>query len=396
MTSTKKSHVFITVFIFILFFSLPLSNVMQNSIGLGELANSHIVSAGNLNDTSTEVMEKDSSNHFLEAAIKETKEFIPGGQSIGVQLQTLGILVVGHHQMKADKTANHLDDMDVQVGDIILEMNEKKVTKVEDVKPIVNEAGKNDESVKVKIKRNDRLLNITLQPQRNEKDNSYQIGLYIRDSATGIGTISFYDAETNKYGALGHIISDADTKKPIEINKGSIVPSDVTSIEKGNKGKPGEKQASFSFKDKKLGNITKNTHYGVFGKLDPATLKAKSLQQPLPLALSSEVKEGPATILTVVEGNKVDTFDIEIIKSMKQKHPSTKGMIIKVTDKRLLEKTGGIVQGMSGSPIIQNGKLIGAVTHVFVNDPTSGYGIHMEWMLKEAGIDPYVTNQKVS
>lgn len=369
---------------------------MQNSIGLGELANSHIVSAGNLNDTSTEVMEKDSSNHFLEAAIKETKEFIPGGQSIGVQLQTLGILVVGHHQMKADKTANHLDDMDVQVGDIILEMNEKKVTKVEDVKPIVNEAGKNDESVKVKIKRNDRLLNITLQPQRNEKDNSYQIGLYIRDSATGIGTISFYDAETNKYGALGHIISDADTKKPIEINKGSIVPSDVTSIEKGNKGKPGEKQASFSFKDKKLGNITKNTHYGVFGKLDPATLKAKSLQQPLPLALSSEVKEGPATILTVVEGNKVDTFDIEIIKSMKQKHPSTKGMIIKVTDKRLLEKTGGIVQGMSGSPIIQNGKLIGAVTHVFVNDPTSGYGIHMEWMLKEAGIDPYVTNQKVS
>src|SRR5690606_6202542 len=154
------------------------------------------------------------------------------------------------------------------------------------------------------------------------------------------------------------------------------------------------KQAKFSMKDKQLGTITKNSPFGIFGELDPKLIGDQA-QEPIPIALSHEVKKGPAKILTVVEGEEVESFDIEIINTVPQKFPGTKGMVIKVTDEKLIEKTGGIVQGMSGSPIIQNGKLVGAVTHVFVNDPTSGYGVHIEWMLQEAGIDIY-ENQTIA
>lgn len=324
----------------------------------------------------------------VNVSVLKDKKVIPGGQSVGVQLHTLGVLVVGHHLVYNNQSTNSPgEDADIHVGDVILEMNGNKIKQLDDVKPIVRNAGKNKESISIKLKRGKEIVETTLRPMLNKKDNSYQIGLYIRDSATGIGTISFYEEESGKYGALGHIISDTDTKKPIEIHEGKIVRSKVTSIEKGNQGIPGEKQAKFSMKDKKLGTITKNSPFGIFGKLDPDILDEK--QQPMPIGLSNEVEKGPAHILTVIEGEKVEKFDIEIINTVPQKHPSTKGMVIKVTDERLLERTGGIVQGMSGSPIIQNDKIVGAVTHVFVNDPTSGYGVHIEWMLQEAGINIY-------
>src|SRR5690606_15924651 len=196
-----------------------------------------------------------------------------------------------------------------------------------------------------------------------------------------------------KYGALGHVISDMDTKKPVEINDGTIVRSSVTSIEKGNNGIPGEKQARFESEEHIIGNITKNSPFGIFGELQ-STIKNDIHDKPLPIALSHEVKEGPAKILTVVEGEEVEEYEIEIISNIPQKYPATKGMVIQITDEELLSKTGGIVQGMSGSPIIQDGKVIGAVTHVFVNDPTSGYGVHIEWMLQDAGIDIYKENKK--
>ena len=323
----------------------------------------------------------------VNVSILEGKKIVPGGQSVGVQLHTLGVLVVGHHLVYNNNSAKSPgEEADIHVGDVILEMDGNKITQLEDVKPIVSAAGKNDENIKVKLKRGKEIIETSLRPILNQKDNSYQIGLYIRDSATGIGTITFYDEETGKYGALGHVISDTDTKKPIEIHEGKIVRSSVTSIEKGNEGIPGEKQAKFSLKDKQLGTITKNSPFGIFGKLDPDMIKDQA-QKPIPIGLSHEVKKGPAKIFTVVEGEKVESFDIEIVNTVTQKFPATKGMVIKVTDEKLIEKTGGIVQGMSGSPIIQDGKLVGAVTHVFVNDPTSGYGVHIEWMLQEAEID---------
>lgn len=314
-----------------------------------------------------------------------TKKLIPGGQSIGVQLHTLGVVVVGHHLVESTSPG---ENADIQVGDIILEIDGTKIKKLNDVKPIVNAAGKDDGKVMMKIKRGKKTIKTSLRPTLNEKDSNYQLGLYIRDATSGIGTVSFIDSETGKYGALGHVISDSDTKKPIEIHKGKLVRSKITSIEKGSEGIPGEKQADFSMDDKKLGTVTKNSPFGIYGELKKDKL-VNSNVTPLPISLPHEVKKGPAKILTVVEDEKIEEFDIEIINSTPQKSAATKGMVIKITDERLLKQTGGIVQGMSGSPIIQDNKIVGAVTHVFVNDPTSGYGVHIEWMLQEAGIDTF-------
>lgn len=322
------------------------------------------------------------------------KYVIPGGESIGVELNTLGLLVVGHHVVHVDtKKVSPGEKSAIRVGDIILSINDKKVKQVGDVKPIVQAAGEANELLHAKIKRGNKTIETDITPLFDDNSNSYQIGLYIRDGATGIGTISFYDAATNNYGALGHVISDADTQKPIEISNGKIVNSSVSGILKGEKGDPGEKQASFSMKDPQLGSITKNSPFGVFGKIDMTRLLHDSEKKPLPIGFAEEIKKGPAQILTVIEDDKVEAFNVEIISSSPENEPTTKGIVLKITDERLLDATGGIIQGMSGSPIIQDGKLIGAVTHVFVNDPTSGYGVHIEWMLDEAGINIYAENE---
>lgn len=321
--------------------------------------------------------------------VHEDVKVIPGGQSVGVQLQTLGVLVVGHHLVKNnDGTSSPGEDAEVEVGDVITKINGKEIKKMEEVKPFVEKAGQNKEEMDLTIKRGEKTFTTTLEPAKDDKEEEFKIGLFIRDSAAGIGTISFYEPESKKYGALGHVISDMDTKKPIEINDGTIVESNVTSIEKGNNGNPGEKQAQFSIKENKIGNITRNSPFGIFGELEK-DLKNGHYDEPMSIGLSNEVKEGPAKILTVIEGDKIEAFDVEVVNSVPQKHPATKGMVIEVTDKKLLEKTGGIVQGMSGSPIIQDDKVIGAITHVFVNDPTSGYGVHIEWMLEEAGVEVF-------
>lgn len=322
----------------------------------------------------------------VNVSVLEDVKIIPGGQSIGVQLHTLGVLVVGHHQVNGqERTSSPGEEAKVKVGDVIVKINNENIEKMEDVKPYVDKAGKDDEVLSLTLKRGKETIQTTLKPELDYKDNQYRLGLYIRDSAAGIGTMSFYDPDTKQYGALGHVISDMDTKKPIEIHDGTIVRSSVTAIEKGNNGSPGEKQAKFSVNENKIGSITKNSPFGIFGTLDDP-IKNNKYDQPMSIALSHEIKEGPAKILTVIDGEEVEEFDVKIVNSIPQKYPATKGMIIQVTDPKLLEKTGGIVQGMSGSPIIQDGKIIGAVTHVFVNDPTSGYGVHIEWMLQEIGV----------
>lgn len=320
--------------------------------------------------------------------LKDFKVY-PGGQSIGVRLNTLGVLVVGHHLVNAkDSKQSPGEKAGIETGDIITKINGEPITKMEQVAPFVREAGAKKEKLEFTIKREKEEFTTELIPLQDDKDKEYKLGIYIRDSAAGIGTMTFYDPRSKKYGALGHVISDVDTKKPIVVKDGQIVNSTVTSIEKGKNGNPGEKLARFAGDHDVIGTITRNSPFGVFGKLDK-DIENGILDKKMPIALSSQVKEGPAKILTVVDGDKVEPYDIEIVSSIPQKFPATKGMVIKVTDKRLLSKTGGIVQGMSGSPIIQNDKVVGAVTHVFVNDPTSGYGVHIEWMLHEAGIDIY-------
>lgn len=311
---------------------------------------------------------------------------IPGGQSIGVKLRSQGVLVVGHHRVPGSGDGKSPGEQaDIRAGDYILEMNGQTIRDVNQVAAIVREAGEKRKPVEVLLLRDGRKKRTQLHPAYDPKEKAYRIGLYIRDSTAGVGTLTFYDPERKVYGALGHVISDMDTGKPISVGGGKIVRSNVNSIRKGTSGEPGEKRAIFFREHQVLGNITKNTPFGIFGKIAKPPGGGYH-SKPMPVALNEQVKKGPAEILTVVEGEKVERFAIEIVHVNHQKGPATKGMIVKVTDPRLLSKTGGIVQGMSGSPIIQNGKLVGAVTHVFVNDPTTGYGTFIEWMLQDAGI----------
>lgn len=312
---------------------------------------------------------------------------IPGGQTIGVKIKSDGILVVGHHLVTVaeNKKLSPGEEAKLQVGDLIQEIDGVYLNDVTKVAEIVKKAGEQSKPLMLKIRRNDQQLQASITPAYDINDKAYRLGLYIRDSAAGVGTLTFYAPDQGVYGALGHVITDMDTQTPIAVGDGQIVHSNVTSIAKSQNGEPGEKRANFFNESKVLGNIERNTAFGIFGKMFSAPDHSLA-NEAIPVAFAEEVKEGPAHIYTVVAGQKVEKFDIEVTHVSRQEFPATKGMVIKITDPRLIEKTGGIVQGMSGSPIIQNGKMIGAVTHVFVNDPTSGYGCFIEWMLQDAGV----------
>lgn len=321
---------------------------------------------------------------------------IPGGQSIGVKLNTDGMLVVGHHRVEegGGKESSPAQEADIRVGDRLLKIGGVTLKSPQQVDQLVQQAGKENKELNMLVARGGKQKNVRLKPLFDQESKTFRLGLYIRNATSGVGTLTFYDPEQHLYGALGHVISDIDTGEPITARGGQIVQSSVTTIEKGKTGKPGEKRAIFFNEKEVLGNIEKNSRFGVFGKM--THLPKNSLaEEAIPVGLIEDVEEGPAQIYTVVEGQKVKKYDIEVVNVTKQPYAATKGLIIKVTDDRLLNKTGGIVQGMSGSPIIQNGKLVGAVTHVFVNDPTSGYGTHIEWMLEEAGIKINEPAQKI-
>jgi len=324
--------------------------------------------------------------------IKDVK-VIPGGQTIGVKLNSAGIMVVGHHSIGTNSkdAISPSESAGIRIGDVIIKMNGERVSTVNDVVNKVNKNG--NKKIEFELLRDNEKIKLEVTPMLDQDINSYRLGLYIRDSAAGVGTLTFYDPVTNKYGALGHVITDSDTQRPILVGDGKILSSDVTSIDKGESGKPGGKKAIFTDEGTVIGDITKNTPFGIFGKILSKPKNGIS-NEPIYIALPEEVVEGPAEILTVIQGQKVEKFDIEIVNVINQSYPATKGMVIKVTDPRLLEKTGGIIQGMSGSPIIQNGKLVGAVTHVFVNDPTSGYGSYIEWMIRDADILQGENNSK--
>jgi stage IV sporulation protein B len=321
---------------------------------------------------------------------------MPGGQTVGVKLKTVGVVVIGHHQIeRADnKRVSPAELARIQLGDVILRVNGERVQSAKHFAELVQKGATKDDStgdsnsiapLNLQIVRDGQTMTTSIQPILDKHAQKYRLGIYVRDQAAGIGTLTFYSPLYKMYGALGHMITDADTHVPLSVENGEILPSEVTSIRKGEKGQPGEKRAQIVTHSPPLGNIEKNTPFGIFGELSMPPIDGKLLK-PLPIAGRNEVREGPAKMLTVIEGQKVEAFDIEIVHLNRQSEPETKGMVVRVTDPRLLEKSGGIVQGMSGSPIIQNGKLVGAVTHVFVNDPTSGYGCYIEWMLRDAGV----------
>lgn len=322
---------------------------------------------------------------------------IPGGQTIGVKVKASGIMVVGHHLIRTGPESKHSpgEDAKLKLGDLIVEINGRPAREMAQLTALTEEAGKQGVPLQLLVQRGKQKFRTSLKPAYDEEDKAWRLGLYIRNSAAGVGTLTFYAPDQGVYGALGHVITDMDTQTPIPVSSGEIVQSSVTSISKSQNGEPGEKRAHFVKESKTLGNVERNTSFGIFGRMKNLPDHAYT-PEPMPVAFAEEVKEGPAQIYTVVNGQKVESFNISIVHVTKQSAPATKGMVIRITDPRLLSRTGGIVQGMSGSPIVQNGKLVGAVTHVFVNDPASGYGCFIEWMLQDAGImlNPQQTDAK--
>lgn len=309
----------------------------------------------------------------------------PGGQPIGIKLNIKGVLVVALSDITTDKgkIASPSGNAGIQVGDSILKINKTEINSSEDVLGEVNRS--QGKKITLTIERKGQRMNKELVPIKNNADGDYKIGLWIRDSTAGVGTLTFYEPKTNKFAALGHPITDMDTGTILNISKGEIVSSSIMSIKKGLRGNPGELKGIFVNDDNALGSIYKNCQCGIYGKSN-TPLYNSIADKPMKIALRDEIKEGPAKILTTIDGDQPKYYDIEIVKLLQQESPGPKSMIIKVTDPVLLQKTGGIVQGMSGSPIIQNGKLVGAVTHVLVNKPDTGYGIYVEWMIKDADL----------
>ena len=311
-------------------------------------------------------------------------EVYPGGNSIGVRVNSEGVLIVGYSDIEVNNNKEESPGKSggLEIGDVILKVNGIDMENSIDLLRTIKSCEKED--VEVYILRNGKRItkNIHL---KKENDKDYKIGLWIRDSTAGVGTMTFFDSNTKKFGALGHPITDCDTNEPFLIRKGDLLESSIISIKKGEKGAPGELKGIFINEQLPAGDIQKNTESGIFGEIKNNKALNKEIK-PLKVGFRDEISVGKAKIITTIDESGPQEFDIEIEKLLNQSIPGSKSMVIKITDPKLLEKTGGIVQGMSGSPIIQNNKLIGAVTHVLINKPDTGYGIYIEWMLQDSGI----------
>lgn len=307
----------------------------------------------------------------------------PGGSSIGVSLYTQGALIVGISEVYDEKGNAHSPALvaGVRPGDVIEKVNGITVKDADHLSDLVNIA--KEDGLELEVRRGNAIFNTHITPVKDYHDKKYRLGIWVRDSTAGVGTLTFYDPQKNTFGALGHAITDVDTGTMLSVKNGDIMQSKIIDVKQGEKGNPGELKGVFSEKQKVIGKIFNNTRYGIYGIMNKA-FDVNSLPDPMPICYRHEVRIGDAKILTTVDEEGIKEFDIQILKVNNQDTPNAKGMVIEITDEELLKKTGGIVQGMSGSPIIQDGKIVGAITHVFINDPKKGYGIFIEWMLNEA------------
>ncbi|SFU90168.1 SpoIVB peptidase [Alicyclobacillus macrosporangiidus] len=302
-----------------------------------------------------------------------------GGQSIGVRLHSNGLIVVGFQRV--DRLSPP-PGMALRIGDVIERIDGKPVHEARDLR---REANAVQGPVRLSVRRGAEHLQVVLTPATGS-DGYRRLGLLVREKTAGVGTLTFYDAHHHRFGALGHLITDVDTGQPIE-GWGSVHEAEVTGVVRGTAGHPGEKQGRFLASVHEIGRIDVNTDYGVFGEMD-ALPRFSYLSKEVPVALPEQVHPGPAKLLTVIHGQQVEAFDVEIENVARQDRPGTKSLVVHVTDPRLLRMTGGIVQGMSGSPLLQDGRLAAAVTHVFVSDPTRGYGVYAAWMLQKCETFP--------
>ena len=314
-------------------------------------------------------------------AASNVQTVIPMGRAVGLKLFSDGVLVVGFSEIPTDAgKAAPAKDCGLKEGDIITHINSKEVDTIEQVQQVLQ--GLEGDKMSIRCLRGEQQVQMTAQAVKCTSDGEYKLGAWIRDSMAGIGTVTFYDPSSGTFGALGHGINDVDTTMLMPLQSGGIMEASVTEVKKGAKGAPGQLHGAFS-SGGDIGTLWANTESGVFGTLSAETLCEG--HKPVAVATVSEIKAGPATILSNISGETVEEYTVEITNLYPVDDGDTRDMMLRVTDPRLLETTGGIVQGMSGSPILQNGKIVGAVTHVLINDPTTGYGIFMENMLRAAG-----------
>lgn len=304
-------------------------------------------------------------------ALAYSDKIYAGGENIGIEIHSTGVLVVGSYPVNGKEIAQ---ESGLTKGDILISIENEPITTIEEMVKEITDAKK--DSITVTYKRGDNTKTTSLKIVKEE--NVYKTGLYVKDSITGIGTLTFVDPGTKLYGALGHEVADSTTGVMLEVKDGKIVSSDVTSIDRSSTGSPGSKNATLNYNDE-LGSIQENTEKGIFGTFTEEYQKDKLYT----VASPDDIKKGEATILTVTEDNKIESFKINILK-INKKDDTVKNILFEIKDSALLEKTGGIVQGMSGSPIIQGDYIIGAVTHVVVDHPDRGYGIFITTMLEEA------------
>ena len=300
---------------------------------------------------------------------------IPLGNAIGLKLYTEGVLIVGMSEIEGKRP---YEFSGIKEGDRIISIDNKKIETTEDLIETVNSSKGKEVAIKYVRENLEEVTNIT--PVQTKQDE-YKLGLWVRDAAAGVGTASFYIPSTGMFASLGHGITDIDTGDLITISNGELVSTNIVSIQKGEKGKPGEIKGSIEGASK-IGEVYKNTSFGIFGKVSNKN-SLKVTESEMEILNRDEIKKGKAQIICELEDGKKEHYDIEIQRIYTANNKDNKSMLIKITDERLLEKTGGIIQGMSGSPIIQNGKFVGAVTHVLVNDPTTGYGVFADMMLKQ-------------
>lgn len=299
-----------------------------------------------------------------------------GGNAVGFSIKTEGVIVVGKNSVLTNNgLVSVCENQNINAGDVITHIDG---VSIKDANDIPNHLKSTNDSVNLTLKRGSKSFDVTLHPQVDTNGNK-KLGLWVRDDATGIGTLTYVDSKTLDFGALGHPVTDGETGTKIDIQKGQVYDCSVVGIEKGERGKPGELKGVFLSSKNAKGEIEGGNDFGIYGKiLEKSGMVDENVVAGVGGRLA--VKPGKAQIMSSVSGVR-EYYDIEIIKASKQKSAKDKSMVFRVTDKRLLELTGGIIQGMSGSPILQNGKLVGAVTHVFVSDPTKGYGIYIDWMM---------------
>lgn len=311
----------------------------------------------------------------------EGKYIIPGGQTIGVELKTQGVLVVGLADIIStnEVSISPAKIAGMQIGDKILAIDSHNIHGTDDILNYTNNNGIKDYNFTVEREGN--ILNFILSPVQIYESKEIKFGFWARDDIAGIGTVTFVDPETGKFSAIGHGISDSETGSLIDIETGSISKANITNIKLGKKGEPGEIVGYILKNEHSLGTVENNTDFGIYGNINDESMGYFS-NNLIQVGKKEEIRIGPAQIYSCVN-NEIQKYDIEITKIFYQNKPDEKSFVIKIVDNDLLDMTNGIIQGMSGSPVIQNNKIVGAVTHVFMNDPTKGYGIYIEWIFEE-------------